>query len=83
MKIRVNEIRIKRMTTRWGTCHIGDKRIWINLELIKKSPHCLEYIVVHEMCHLLETGHNKRFYSLMDEFLPEWKLYRDKLNKSD
>jgi predicted metal-dependent hydrolase len=83
MKVSVNEFRIKRMTTRWGTCHIGDKRIWINLELAKKPPICLEYIVVHEMCHLLEMAHNKRFYRLMDRFLPDWKLYRDELNKSE
>lgn len=58
------------MKTRWGSCNIRDKRIWLNLELVKKSPACLESVVVHEMVHLLERYHNKRFYALMDKFLP-------------
>lgn len=69
----VAEVRIKRMKTRWGTCNIPKRRIWLNLELIKKSEACLEYIVVHEMTHLLEPSHNARFYAYLDTFLPGWQ----------
>lgn len=79
--VNINEWRIKQMTTRWGTCNIMEKRIWLNLELIKKPLHCLEYIVVHEMVHLLEASHNRRFWSLMTQFMPDWKLYKDELNR--
>ena len=59
------------MKTRWGTCNVDAHRIWLNLELIKKSPQCIEYIVVHELTHLLERHHNDRFIKLMDEFMPK------------
>lgn len=78
----VAEYRIKRMKTKWGSCSIRSRRIWLNLELAKKSPNCLEYIVVHEMVHLLEPTHNERFRSLMSSFLPQWKQRRDELNQS-
>ncbi len=73
MGVVVAEFGIKKMKTRWGTCNIRDKRIWLNLELAKKSPQFLESIVVHEMVHLLEASHNKRFYALMDQFMPQWR----------
>jgi len=79
--VRINEIGIKKMKTRWGTCNIQAKRIWLNLELAKRPFECLEYVVVHEMIHLLETSHNKRFYRLMDQFYPRWKFYKDILNQ--
>lgn len=66
---------------RWGTCNIQARRIWLNLELAKKPPQCLEYIVVHEMVHLLERHHNERFRALMDEFMPNWRLHSDILNR--
>jgi len=78
--VRVADWGIKQMKTRWGTCNIGAARIWINLELAKKPPHCLEYIVVHEMVHLLERRHDDRFRALMDYFLPQWQFLRDELN---
>jgi len=78
--VSVNEWGIKLMKTRWGTCNTQAKRIWINLELAKKNPMCLEYIVVHELIHLLERHHNSRFYAFMDKYLPDWKAIRDKLN---
>ena len=81
MNVIVFEFGVKRMKTKWGTCNPKDRRIWLNLELAKKPHECLEYIVVHEMAHLIEPSHNKRFISLMDLFLPKWKLYRDELNK--
>lgn len=79
MKVKVNEFRIRKMKTRWGTCNPSKKRIWLSLMLAKRRPALVEYIVVHEMVHLLETGHNKRFYSLMDRFLPAWKELRKEL----
>ncbi len=72
---------IKKMKTRWGTCNISARRIWLNLELAKKPNACLEYIVVHEMVHLLERRHNERFREYMDRFMPQWRLFRDELNK--
>lgn len=76
----VNEWRIKNMRTRWGTCNVAKKRIWLNLQLAKKSPECLEYVVVHELVHLLERGHNARFYGYMDRFYPNWKEVRERLS---
>ena len=70
------------MKTKWGSCNIEAGRIWLNLELAKKPVQCLEYIIVHEMLHLLERHHNDRFIELMDRFMPQWKLYRDELNRS-
>ncbi len=78
----VAEWRVKRMKTKWGSCTIEAGRIWLNLELVKKPPQCLEYIVVHEMVHLLERLHNERFVALMDEFMPKWRLHRDELNQT-
>ena len=71
---------VKRMKTKWGSCSIEARRIWLNLELAKKPVQCLEYIVVHEMVHLIERHHNARFMELMDAFKPSWRLYRDELN---
>jgi predicted metal-dependent hydrolase len=79
--VTVSEWSIKQMKTRWGTCNIEAGRIWLNLELAKKSPRCLEYIVVHEMVHLLERLHNDRFRALMNQYLPQWQLIRDELNR--
>lgn len=73
MGVSVEEFGVKQMKTRWGSCNVRACRIWLNLELAKKSPACLESVVVHEMVHLLERRHNKRFYALMDRFLPEWR----------
>ena len=71
---------VKRMRTKWGTCNAGDRRIWLNLELAKKPPECLEFVVVHEMAHLLERSHNDRFVALLDEHLPSWRSRRRTLN---
>lgn len=79
--VEVKEFGIKRMKTRWGTCNTRDKRIWINLELARKAPQCLEYIIVHEMVHLLEKRHNKSFRDYMNEFLPAWKTIKNELNE--
>ena len=80
--VSVNEVRIKKMKTLWGSCNIEAKRIWLNLELAKKPGACMVYILVHEMVHLLERKHNDRFVALMDEFLPQWRTYQDELNRA-
>jgi predicted metal-dependent hydrolase len=78
--VSVAEWGIKRMKTRWGTCNSAARRIWLNLELAKKPASCLEYILVHEMVHLLERHHNERFRELMDRLMPLWREYREVLN---
>ena len=80
--VRAKEVRIKRMKTRWGACNREEGRIWLNLELAKKQPSCLEYILVHEMVHLIERRHNDRFRSLMDRHMPQWRMHRDALNRA-
>lgn len=80
MNVSVAEWNVKKMKTRWGTCNIQVKRIWINLELAKKNPRCLEYIVVHEMVHLLERNHNDKFKKYMSKFLPNWKDLKNEIN---
>jgi predicted metal-dependent hydrolase len=72
---------VKQMKTKWGTCNIAQKRIWLNLELAKKPVHCLEYIVVHEMIHLLERNHNDIFLAYLDKFMPKWKQIKNELNR--
>ena len=79
--VEVAEWGVRRMKTKWGTCNVEARRIWLNLELAKTSPHCLEYIIVHEMVHLLERNHTDRFVAYMNRFMPQWKLYRDELNR--
>ncbi|MBO6587302.1 MAG: M48 family metallopeptidase [Gracilimonas sp.] len=80
MGVKVEEFGVKLMKTRWGTCNIRARRIWLNLELAKKRPELLEYVIVHEMVHLLERLHNKRFYGFMSRFLPNWKSLKNELN---
>ena len=79
--VEVAEWGVKQMKTRWGTCTIEAQRIWLNLELIKKPVHCLEYIIVHEMVHLLERHHNERFQGYMNRYMPLWQYYREELNR--
>jgi predicted metal-dependent hydrolase len=74
---------VKRMKTRWGSCNISKKRIWINLELAKHPKACLEYVVVHEMTHLLEHSHNARFKCLLDKFMPDWRRIDKELKHVD
>jgi predicted metal-dependent hydrolase len=79
--VQVAEWGVKKMKTKWGTCNIVAQRIWLNMELAKHSCRCLEYVLVHEMVHLLERYHNDRFRGLMDQFLPLWRLRREELNR--
>ena len=81
MGVRVNDFTVRKMKTKWGSCSPGLKTIRLNTELAKKPPECLEYVTVHEMVHLLEPTHNRRFVALMDQFIPKWQFYRDALNR--
>jgi predicted metal-dependent hydrolase len=78
--VELSDWQVKRMRTKWGTCNAEAKRIWLNLELAKKPIRCLEYIIVHELVHFIERHHNARYISLMDKFLPNWKVYQNELN---
>jgi predicted metal-dependent hydrolase len=81
MGVKVERFFVQRMKTKWGSCSPDAKSIRLNTDLARKPPECLEYIVVHEMVHLLEPTHNARFISLMDLFMPKWRFYKDELNK--
>jgi predicted metal-dependent hydrolase len=76
----VPAVGIKRMKTKWGTCNLGANRIWLNLELIKKSPECLSYLVLHEIAHLIERHHGDEFIALLDRHMPSWRIHRAALN---
>jgi predicted metal-dependent hydrolase len=80
LSVKVRAFGIKKMKTKWGTCNPETGRIWMNLELAKMPENCIEYIIVHEMVHLLEKTHNKRFFALLDHYMPGWQIHRDKLN---
>jgi len=71
---------IKYMTTRWGSCKPKARKICLNLQLAKKTPECLEYIILHELVHILEKYHNERFYSLLGKYMPMWKEIKSTLN---
>ncbi|MCF7814400.1 MAG: M48 family metallopeptidase [Candidatus Cloacimonetes bacterium] len=81
LNISVSDWGVKIMKTKWGTCNANAKRIWLNLELIKKPRHCLDYIVLHEIIHILERTHSDRFNELMDEYYPNWRTVRKELNE--
>ena len=75
------KITVRNQKTRWGSCSIHSKKIRMNLQLAVKSEECVEYVLVHELCHLLEPSHNQRFYDLMSHFLPDWRERKQKLNE--
>jgi len=80
--VRVAAWGIKRMKTKWGACNADARRIWLNLELAKKPTRCLEYILVHELLHLIERHHHDAFLALMDKHLPQWRSHRQLLNST-
>lgn len=80
--VKVNAWSIKAMKSRWGSCNPLKKHICLNAYLMHKPLACIEYVVVHELVHLLEASHNQRFYALMSQFMPEWKTYKDLLKFS-
>jgi len=81
MGVKVKQFFVQRMKTQWGSCNAGAHNIRLNTDLAKKPEECLEYIVVHEMAHLLEPTHNARFVALMDRIMPKWPFYREMLNR--
>lgn len=81
MGVKVGKLFVQKMKTKWGGCSPGTGSIRLNTDLAKKPPECLEYIIVHEMAHLLEPTHNNRFIALMDKFMPKWRFYKEELNR--
>lgn len=77
--VKAGKLAYRNMTSRWGSCQPATGRICINVRLALYPPECLEYVVVHELCHLLERGHGPRFHALMDAVMPDWKTRRAKL----
>lgn len=81
MAVQVTDFTIRKMKTKWGSCTPANQTLRFNLDLAKKPAEFLEYVVVHEMAHLLEPTHNQRFVALLDAYLPKWRFYRDELNR--
>ena len=81
LNVNVNHVFVQKMKTLWGSCNKTAANIRLNTDLAKKPPESLEYIIVHEMVHLIEPTHNKNFISLMDRFMPKWQFYRSQLNR--
>lgn len=78
--VQAKEWNVKNMKTRWGTCNVRDSRIWINLALVKKPEICLEYVVLHELAHLIERYHNKNFKAILSREMPEWRQIEKLMN---
>ena len=81
MGVKVGRCFVQKMRTKWGSCNHNSGNIRLNTDLARKPPECLEYIIVHELAHLLEPTHNQRFIALMDQFMPKWRFYKDQLNR--
>jgi predicted metal-dependent hydrolase len=81
MGVKVARFFVQRMKTKWGSCNHRASSIRLNTDLAKKPKECLEYIIVHEMAHMLEPTHNARFIALMNQFMPKWQFYRNQLNR--
>ena len=79
MGVKAGQLAYRNMTSRWGSCQPATGRICINVRLALYPPECLEYVVVHELCHLRERGHGQRFKDLMDTYMPDWRERRAKL----
>lgn len=78
--VKADDWGVKQMRTKWGACNVDEKRIWLNLELAKKPLICIEYVIVHELVHLLERHHNDKFVKHLDTFMPKWRMHRNELN---
>jgi predicted metal-dependent hydrolase len=81
LSVKATRFFVQAMTTKWGSCNHDARTIRLNTDLAKKPPECLEYVVVHELVHLLERTHSSRFVGLMDQFMPQWRVYRRMLNR--
>jgi predicted metal-dependent hydrolase len=80
--VKLKRIFVQEMKTKWGNCNQRENSIRLNTDLAKKPRECLEYIVVHEMVHVLEPTHNARFIALMDRLMPQWRVRRQELNRT-
>ncbi len=80
MNVKASKVFVQRMKTKWGSCNPNSRAIRLNTDLAKKPPECLEYIIVHELAHLIEPSHNARFVSVMNLFMPKWEYFREELN---
>jgi predicted metal-dependent hydrolase len=81
--VSVGRIFYRKMKSHWGSCNYTKKTIRLNTELAKKDPQCLEYVILHELVHILEPSHNRNFYRYMDKYLPAWKLIRKQMNRGE
>jgi len=81
--VEVKKLYVRKMKTHWGSCNSERQTLRLNSELVKRSPECLEYVIVHEMLHIIEKGHNNKFYRLLNQYLPNWKDIRKKMNKGE
>ncbi len=79
--VKVKDVRIKKMKTKWGTCNTKDKRIWLNLELAKQPFHCIDYVFVHELVHLIERKHSEKFLDILEKSYPKWRQSKEELNQ--
>ena len=79
--VKANDWGVKLMKTKWGSCNVESKRVWLNLELAKKPVQCFEYILMHELVYLKERHHNERFMAYMEKYLPHWKQLKTELNR--
>ena len=83
LDIEVNKLYIRKMKSHWGSCNCQKQTLRLNSELAKRSPECLEYVVVHEMLHIIERGHNQNYYRLLNRYIPQWKVIRKKMNSGE
>jgi len=81
MGVQARKVFVQHMKTRWGSCNPASRSIRLNTDLAKKPPECLEYIIVHELAHLIEPTHNARFIALMELFMPKWQHLKEELNR--
>ena len=81
--VEVTKLYVQKMKTHWGSCNYARQTMRLNSELAKRNPDYLEYVVVHEMLHIIEKGHNKKFYRLLSKYIPGWKVIRKKMNSGD
>ena len=81
--VKVNKLFVRKMKSHWGSCNCERQTLRLNSELVKRNPECLEYVIVHEMLHIIEKGHNRDFYFLLNKYMPDWKNIRKKMNRGE
>jgi len=78
--VQVKKLYVRKMKSHWGSCNYQRQTLRLNSELAKRDPKYLEYVVVHEMLHIIEKGHNRIFYGMLEQYIPDWKAIRKKMN---